>query len=90
MFINSCHLPLSMVKLKIKGETKEAKFRRIAESRANKILYQLALLRNCANPQVYSYTDVQYKKIFNAIEEELKVTKMAFLSNKNKRRDIKL
>lgn len=79
-----------MVKLKINNETKEAKFKRIAENRVNKILNQLSILRNCANPRTYSYNDLQINKIFKAIEEELKVTKMAFFCNKNRKKGIKL
>ena len=79
-----------MVKLKINNETKEAKFRRIAENRANKILNQLSILRNCANPRTYSYNEIQISKIFKAIEEELRITKMAFFSNKNRKKGIKL
>lgn len=80
-----------MVKLKVAGETKEEKFRRIAENRVNKILNQLSVLKNCANTGVYSYTDTQVNRIIKAIENELKITKMAFLSNKpNKKRKIKL
>ena len=79
-----------MVKRKVDGETKEEKFRRIAEARVNKILKQLSILRNCANTQIYSYSDSQITKIFRALEEELRVSKLAFQNNKNRRKGIKL
>jgi len=79
-----------MVKLKIKGESKEEKFKRIAEARTNKILEQIAILRNCANTQIYSYNELQINKIFKALDEELRLTKMTFSQRINKKRDIKL
>jgi len=79
-----------MVKERIDGETKEEKFKRIAEARVNKLLSQFAILRNCSNPRVYSYTDLQINKIFKALEEELRVTRQSFVVNKNKSRGIKL
>lgn len=79
-----------MVKEHIPGETKEDKFKRIAEARVNKLFKQFSILRNCANSRVYSYTDLQVNKIFKALEEELKVTRQSFVNNKNKSRGIKL
>ncbi|MDO8556185.1 MAG: hypothetical protein Q7R96_03360 [Nanoarchaeota archaeon] len=79
-----------MTKLKIHNESKEAKFKRIAETRANKILNQLSVLRNCANPRIYSYNDHQVNIIFKAVEEELKITKMAFFGNKKRNKGIRL
>ena len=80
----------NMVKVRIENETKEEKFKRIAESRVNKILEQIAILRNCSNTQVYSYSESQVNRIFKALEEELKTTKLAFHGNKKTRRGIRL
>ena len=79
-----------MVKVRIENETKEEKFKRLAESRVNKLLEQFAILRNCSNTQVYSYSEPQINKIFKALEEELRITKAAFQSNKKVRKGIKL
>ncbi len=81
---------IEMVKERIDGETREEKFKRIAEARVNKMLKQFAILRNCANSRVYSYTDSQVTKIFKALEEELRVTRHSFVNNKTKSRGIKL
>lgn len=79
-----------MVKLRIQDETKEEKFRRIAESRVNKLLKQFEILRNCSNTQVYSYSDAQTAKIFKAIDNEVRLTKAAFQSQKRTKKGIKL
>lgn len=54
------------------------RFKRVAEGRTNKIIDQIRLLGNCANRSNYEYTDEDVKKIFAAIEAELKVTKAKY------------
>ena len=61
------------------GETKRERFVRIAEARVNKILDMMRLLGNCSSQSNYEYTDEDIKKIFNALEKELKNTKNRFL-----------
>ncbi len=63
---------------------KEERFLKIAENRTNTILQTLRLLGNCSNTNNYKYTDQQVKQIFNAIENELKITKMKFDKKENK------
>jgi hypothetical protein len=60
-------------------ETKKDKFVRVAESRTNKLISMIRLLGNCSNKAVYEYTDKDVKKIFNALESELKAAKSKFL-----------
>ena len=60
-------------------ETKKEKFVRVAESRTNKIISMIRLLGNCSNKSVYEYSEKDIKKIFNAIEAELKTAKGKFL-----------
>ena len=79
-----------MVKVRIDNETKEEKFKRIAEARVNKLLEQFAILRNCSNAQVYAYSESQVNKIFKALDEELRITKMVFQGSKKTRRGIRL
>ena len=79
-----------MVKVRIENESKENKFKRIAEARVNKILEQISILRNCSNTQVYDYSESQVNKIFKALDEELRITKLAFQGSKKNRRGIKL
>lgn len=63
---------------------KQERFLKIAENRTNTILQTLRLLGNCSNTNNYKYTDQQVKQIFNAIENELKITKMKFDKKENK------
>ena len=65
---------------------KRERFEKVAVARTNKILNDLRLLSNCANKNNYSYTDVDIKKIFSAIENEVKKTKIKFLGGKKEDR----
>lgn len=60
------------------NETKRERFVRIAEARTNKILEMMRLLGNCASTNNYEYSDEDIKKIFGALERELRVTKSKF------------
>jgi hypothetical protein len=62
-----------------KNETKREKFIRLAEARTNKILEMMKLLGNCSSKASYDYTEKDIKKIFAALEKELKNTKNRFL-----------
>lgn len=69
------------------NETKRERFIRIAEARTNKIIEMIRLLGNCSSKATYEYNDEDIKKIFNAIEKELKMAKGKFLGvvdNENK------
>ena len=57
---------------------KTERFKRVAENRTNKIIDQIRLLGNCANKSNYEYTEEDVKKIFNAIETELRATKRKY------------
>jgi hypothetical protein len=59
-------------------EAKREAFHRLATKRTNEVLKRLRILGHCANPQLYEYTDGEVKKIFQAIDKELKVVKMKF------------
>ena len=61
------------------NESKRERFIRIAEARTNKILDMLKLLGNCSVKSNYEYSDEDVKKIFNALERELKNAKNKFL-----------
>lgn len=61
------------------SETKRDRFVRLAEARTNKILEMMRLLGNCSSKTNYEYSDEDVKKIFNALERELKNTKNRFL-----------
>ena len=59
-------------------ESKSDRFVRIAEARTNKIIDMIQLLGNCSNRTTYEYTKEDVKKIFGAIENELKAAKAKF------------
>jgi len=61
------------------NETKRQRFVRLAEARTNKILEMMRLLGNCSSKANYDYTEEDIKKIFTALERELKNTKNRFL-----------
>ena len=69
---------------------KRERFIKIAENRTNKIISMLKLLGNCANKSNYDYTEEEVKKIFSAIEQEIKNTKMKFSEANSKKKEFSL
>ncbi len=62
---------------------KRERFKRVAENRTNKIIEQIRLLGNCANRSNYEYTAEEVRKIFAAIEMELKTSKAKYQTKDN-------
>jgi len=63
------------------SKTKEAKverFKRLATLRTNAVMKRLKILGNCANRQIYDYTEVDVNKIFTVIERQVRETKTKF------------
>ena len=60
------------------SESKNEAFHRLATKRTNAVLERIRVLGHCANPQFYEYSEEEVKKIFRAIEKELKVVKTKF------------
>lgn len=71
-------------------ETKDSRFVRIAEARTNKIINMIRLLGNCSNKRNYDYTEEEVRKIFAAIENELKITKNKFLESESNDKKFRL
>jgi hypothetical protein len=69
-------------------ETKRETFLRLAERRTNVILEKIRILSNCANPYAYEYTDDDVKKIFSAIDHELRLARTKF--QQSRKSDFKL
>lgn len=69
------------------SESKRDRFVRLAEARTNKILDMLKLLGNCASKSNYEYTEEDVKKIFSAIEREMKNTKAKFMGTDTQKED---
>lgn len=59
-------------------ENKKDRFKRIAETRTNKIIEMIRLLGNCSNRNVYDYSDDEVEKIFKVLENELAEKKKLF------------
>ncbi len=63
------------------NESKKEAFRRLATHRTNAVLNRLRILGHCANPQLYEYTQEDVKRMFRAIESELKGVKAKFTNS---------
>ena len=66
-------------------ESKEDRFRRLAEARVNKVIPMIRLLGNLSNTGIYAYTRHQVEQIFTALQLELVKAKMRFLQPQGKR-----
>lgn len=62
-------------------ESKQERFRRLATQRTNTVLHRLQILGHCANPQLYDYSEQDVRKIFRAIESEVKAVKAKFTNS---------
>lgn len=66
-------------------ETREQRFKRIAEKRTDRLLNDIRVLANCSNKSTYAYAEEEVNKIFRAIEDELKHAKAKFKITRSKR-----
>lgn len=64
--------------------TKRERFKKVAVQRTNKVINYIRLLGNCSNKNNYEYSEADVKKIFSAIEKELKLSKSKFEENQDK------
>ena len=65
-------------------ETRQERFKRLAIYRTNAVLEKLRILGNLSNRSNYDYTDDDIRKVFRAVEEQLRAIKLKF-TLKNKR-----
>lgn len=68
-------------------ENKRDRFIRLAEARTNKIIDMLRLLGNCSSTSNYEYTEEDVRKIFAAIEKEMKIAKSRFTDQEERREE---
>ena len=66
------------------NEQKREAFLRLAEKRTNSVLDKIRVLSNCANPYAYDYSEDDVRKIFSAIDQELKVARTKFQNHKKR------
>ena len=69
-------------------ETKEQKFKRLANYRTNVILDGLRKLGSLSNRNHYEYTEEEIERVFDTIEEAVADTKRLFMGRT--RRDFRL
>ncbi len=72
------------------NENKSIKFKRLATNRVNIAVNTLRLIGNLSNTNNYSFEDGDVNTIFNAIDDELKLTKARFSLAQKRRKRIKL
>lgn len=63
------------------GESKNERFRRLAESRGNRLIREISLLGNLANRKNYAYTEEEVDRLFTPILEELDAVRAMFDSD---------
>ena len=71
-------------------QTRDQRFKRLAEQRVNAILDKLRLLGQLSNRSNYEYTDTQIQAIFKAIQKELNATRVKFLEGTKGRKRFSL
>lgn len=70
-------------------ETKNERFRRLAVSRGNRLIREIALLGNLANRKNYSYSDEDVERLFTPIEQELEEVRSLFSNESPSRNKVK-
>jgi hypothetical protein len=63
---------------------KRNRFLTVAQYRTNQILKYIRLLSNCSNKNNYEYTEAEITKIFSAIDEELRISKLKYKSRRKR------
>ncbi|MFW9890481.1 MAG: hypothetical protein ACFFER_20085 [Candidatus Thorarchaeota archaeon] len=63
-------------------ENKRARFVRLASKRTNEVLDKLRILGGTSDRKRYDYTEQDVKKIFKAIDDEIKRVKALFSDDK--------
>jgi hypothetical protein len=68
--------------------SKRDAFVRLASNRTQAVIGRIRILSNCANPYAYEYTEDDVRKIFSAIEQEIRLAKAKFANHE--KREFKL
>lgn len=64
--------------------SKRDAFVRLATKRTNAVIEKIRVLSNCSNPYAYEYNDDDIKRIFSAIDSELKAAKGRFTAREKR------
>ncbi len=68
-----------------RAHRKREAFKKLAEKRTNAVLDKIRILGNLANRRAYEYSDGDIRKIFAALEEELRKVKASFRATERRR-----
>jgi hypothetical protein len=60
------------------SESRNERFRRLASTRGDRLIREISLLGNLANPKNYEYTPEEVEALFRPIEAELKEVRALF------------
>lgn len=66
-------------------ETKNERFRRLAQSRGNRLIREIQLLGNLSNTSYYAYSSEDVDDLFDPIQKELDNAKEMFAPKRRKR-----
>jgi hypothetical protein len=64
------------------GESKEQRFKRVAQKRVQRVLDSLRSLSQCSNKRMYQWNDSALKKMWDAVDREMKRCKDSFEESK--------
>ena len=71
------------------SESREERFIRMGQTRMNKVLDSIRLLKNLSNRSSYAYTDEQVDKMFQTIDSAISDAKESFSGTKKVETDFK-
>lgn len=57
---------------------KRDNFRKLAATRTDAVLEKIRILSNCANTQLYEYSESDVNKVFKAIDDQLNIARARF------------
>ena len=77
----------TVVKVKVKEETKKEKFHRLAGARINKIVKQIDLLGNCSNKSQYEFVVDDIKKMSEILLKSINTCMLRFSNDKQETKD---
>ena len=72
------------------NESKNERFRRLAESRGNRLIREIMLLGNLSNQKNYSYSEKEVELLFGAIQRELNEVRALFDAKSTSARKVNL
>jgi CHAD domain-containing protein len=66
-------------------QRKRDAFKKLAEKRTNAVLERIRILGNLANRGAYNFTDEDIRRVFVAIESELRLTRAKFAPSERRK-----